>query len=220
MKKTLIFDLDGTLLDTLADLHNGVNHALKKYGYIENSLEKTRKSIGNGLKLLIKRSLPDDTSEEAVDSVLQEMKQYYALHSHEKTKPYDGILELIAKLKQDGYQLAVVSNKADYILRDLVPYYFGEQIPVIIGESPELKRKPAPDMVFEALRRLDSAPEDAIYIGDSEVDLETAKNAGLPCLSVCWGFRSKELLMEHGAQILCSNCGQLYSVLSDWKMPE
>ena len=210
MKKTLIFDLDGTLLNTLGDLHQSVNYALKKCGFIEQNIEKTREYVGNGLKMLIKRSLPAVVPDKAVDIVLCEMKQHYVLHCCEKTKPYAGIPELLTKAKINGYKMAVVSNKADSILREIVPYYFGNLISVVIGESPSMCRKPAPDMVFEALHRLDSSAEEALYIGDSEVDIETAKNAGLPCLSVSWGFRSRSLLIESGASQICDTPCELF----------
>lgn len=210
MKKTLIFDLDGTLLDTLGDLHQSVNYALKKCGFIEQNIEKTREYVGNGLKMLIKRSLSAGVPDKAVDIVLYEMKQHYVLHCCEKTKPYAGIPELLTKAKINGYKMAVVSNKADSILREIVPHYFGNLISVVIGESPSMCRKPASDMVFEALHRLDSSAEEALYIGDSEVDIETAKNAGLPCLSVSWGFRSRSFLTESGAAHICDSPCELF----------
>lgn len=203
MKKTLIFDLDGTLLDTLGDLHQSVNFALKTNGFVEQSMEKTREYVGNWLGMLIKRSIAKDVSDKTIDKVLSEMKLHYFQHCRVNTKPYPGIPELVKQLKSNGYKLAVVSNKADTILQELVPYYFDDMIPIIIGESTSIPRKPAPDMVFEALRRLDSDVEDAIYIGDSEVDIQTAANAGLPCISVSWGFRSKDILIRSGARHIC-----------------
>lgn len=213
MRKTLIFDLDGTLLDTLSDLHNSVNFALRMHKFVENSLEDTRKFVGNGLKILIKRSLPDNAADETVEAVLSEMKRHYAQHSHDETKPYSGVPELIMQLEKEHFQIAVVSNKADSILQKVIPYYFGNQIPVVIGESFAMKRKPAPDMVLEALHRLDASPKDAVYIGDSEVDLQTAENAGIPCISVSWGFRSKTLLEEAGARKICASPAELLRYL-------
>ena len=208
MKPALLFDLDGTLLDTLSDLRDSTNFALKKFGFEGKNTETIRNSVGNGLKKLIQRSLPNGASEDTVDAVLAEMKAYYTLHCCDKTKPYEGILPMLHSLKSNGYSMAIVSNKADSVVQLLRNTYFEDLIPVAIGESDALKRKPAPDMIFAAMRKLHA--EHAIYVGDSEVDIQTAKNAGLPCCSVCWGFRSKEQLSAAGAEQIASVPQELY----------
>lgn len=201
MRKTAIFDLDGTLLNTLEDLRDSANFALKTFKFQQRTLEEVRSFVGNGLRNLIVRCLPDGS--DAVDAVLAEMKRHYATNCHNKTHPYDGILPMLEALRAAGFRLAIVSNKADPMVLLLREVYFAELIPVAVGELPDVRRKPAPDMVDRALSLLGAERSDAVYIGDSEVDIQTAQNAGLPCLSVCWGFRSEELLCEHGAQTLC-----------------
>lgn len=213
MKKTLIFDLDGTLLNTIQDLRNSVNFALKTSGYREKSLEEVKKSVGNGLKMLIRRVLPPDAEKETVDAVLAAMKAHYRQHCHDETKPYPGVLELLKQLYAEGYRMAIVSNKADAITKELQRVFFADTIDVAIGEAEQVRRKPAPDMVFAAIHQLGSDPEDAIYIGDSEVDIQTAENAGLPCLCVGWGFRSEAELQAAGAERIFQTTNDLYKAI-------
>ena len=213
MRKTVIFDLDGTLANTLLDLHNSVNFALKKFDFSEISLDNTRKFVGNGLKMLIKRALPEGSSEETINMVLREMKAHYADHCNVETRPYEGIRELLIRLSSEGFRLATVSNKAEPMLLTLHRIYFAQWIPVAVGERPDLPRKPAPDMVLEALRQLHSTVEDAVYVGDSEVDLQTAHNCNMPCLSVGWGFRSVEDLRKAGAETVYRSPAELYEAL-------
>lgn len=201
MRKTAIFDLDGTLLNTLEDLRDSANFSLKTFGFPQRTLEEVRSFVGNGLRNLMVRCLPDGS--DAVDAVLAEMKRHYATNCHNKTHPYDGILPMLEALRAAGFRLAIVSNKADPMVQLLREIYFADLIPVAVGELLDVRRKPAPDMVDRALSLLGAERSDAVYIGDSEVDIQTAQNAGLPCLSVCWGFRSEVLLCEHGAQTLC-----------------
>ena len=211
MRKTLIFDLDGTLLNTLDDLRDSTNFALKKFGYAERSTEEIRKFVGNGLRMLIVRALPKDSTD--VDAVLAEMKRHYVQNCMNLTRPYDGISEMLGKLRADGFRLAIVSNKAAPMVSLLRERYFAETISVAVGESDKIARKPAPDMVLEALRLLDAAREDAVYIGDSDVDLLTAKNSGIPCLSVGWGFRSVEDLHRAGAKTVYAAPCELYDAI-------
>ncbi|MBQ3355722.1 MAG: HAD family hydrolase [Oscillospiraceae bacterium] len=213
MKKTLIFDLDGTVLNTLKDLKISANIALNYYNYPQKSLEEIRNSVGDGLKMLIRRVLPMHTDEETVDAVLAKMKEHYRLHCHDATIPYPGIPELLARLKTEGYRIALVSNKADAMTKELHRVFFAETIDLAIGETERLQRKPAPDMVFEALRLLGADKNDAICIGDSEVDVLTAKSAGLPCLSVSWGFRSETVLLAAGAKTVCHTPEELYKAI-------
>ena len=197
--KALIFDLDGTLLNTIADLHQSTNYALRMFGYPERSLEEVNSFVGNGLAMLIRKAVPAGTPEETVQSVLKEMKSHYAEHYHDLTVPYPGIMDLLEACKDKGIPMAIVSNKADPFVKKLRSLFFDDLITVALGESEEMLRKPAPDMVYYALEQLGADPKDAYYVGDSEVDVLTAKNAGLPCLAVTWGFRSEEDLIVAGA---------------------
>lgn len=206
---TLIFDLDGTLLDTLLDLNHAVNYSLKKFGFPTRSLDETRCFVGNGLKTLISLSLPQ-AARAQVDSVLAEMKLYYADHCCEETRPYCGISELLKELKRDGHQIAIASNKANSMVQTLRQKFFSDTVDFAIGETSELRRKPFPDMVFAAMKLLGS---EAIYIGDSEVDIQTAKSAGIPSLIVGWGFRDEEALLAAGAKKVCHSPTELYRAI-------
>ncbi len=197
--KALIFDLDGTLLNTIGDLHRSTNHALKTFGFPQRTLEEVNAFVGNGLAMLIRKAVPQGTSEEMVQTVLKEMKAHYEEHYHDLTLPYSGIPELLAACKDAAIPMTIVSNKADPFVKKLRSLFFEDTIPVALGESSDMPRKPAPDMVYYVLEQLGISTEDAYYVGDSEVDVLTAKNAGLPCLAVTWGFRSEELLIEAGA---------------------
>ena len=193
-----VFDLDGTLLDTLQDLANSVNYALRQHGMPEHSIDDIRRFVGNGVRLLMERAVPDGARNPQFEAAFATFRQYYMQHSLDTTRPYDGIPELIHELKNRGCQMAVVSNKMMAATQELVHHFFPD-IPVAIGEheAAGIRKKPAPDTVFEALRQLEFG--NAVYIGDSEVDIETARNSGLPCISVLWGFRSRDFLLAHGA---------------------
>ena len=193
-----VFDLDGTLLDTLQDLANSVNYALRQHGMPEHSIDDIRRFVGNGVRLLMERAVPDGARNPQFEAAFATFRQYYMQHSLDTTRPYDGIPELIHELKARGCQMAVVSNKMMAATQELVHHFFPD-IPVAIGEheAAGIRKKPAPDTVFEALRQLEFG--NAVYIGDSEVDIETARNSGLPCISVLWGFRSRDFLLAHGA---------------------
>lgn len=213
MIHNLIFDLDGTLLNTLADLRDSTNYALQQFGFSERSTEEVRNFVGNGLRMLIRRAVPFETEEETVDAVLAVMKAHYREHYHDGTIPYDGILPFLHKMKMCGFRMAIVSNKADPMVQLLRTLYFDDLIPVAVGEMEGVARKPAPDMVQIAMERLGCTNRHAVYIGDSEVDIETAKNAGLPCLSVGWGFRSEEDLRNAGAETVYRSPSELYDAL-------
>lgn len=199
MTDTVIFDLDGTLLDTLEDLTDSVNHAMEKFGFPVHTIEEIRTFVGNGAPKLLERSIPDGVANPDYEAALTAFKAHYAEHCEDKTGPYEGVPEMLAGLKEQGYHLAVVSNKFDGAVKKLCKKYFGEFISVSIGESEEVKRKPAPDTVYRALRELGCDASHAVYVGDSEVDIQTAKNASLPCISVTWGFRTEEKLRDEGA---------------------
>ena len=218
MYNVYIFDLDGTLLDTLQDLANSVNYALRQHGMPEHSIDDIRRFVGNGVRLLMERAVPDGARNPQFEAAFATFRQHYMQHSLDTTRPYDGIPELIHELKARGCQMAVVSNKMMAATQELVRHFFPD-IPVAIGEheAAGIRKKPAPDTVFEALRQLyhgDGSPDPssqgdcdqknrprdtAVYVGDSDVDIETARNSGLPCISVLWGFRDRDFLLAHGA---------------------
>ena len=216
--KAVIFDLDGTLLNTLQDLCNSTNAALEKYGYPERTLDEVRSFVGNGVKLLILRALGIEKPEDCpdFDEVFAAFRAHYAVHSNDCTGAYPGVMELLAKLKKAGAPMAIVSNKLDAAVKQLNDIYFKDYISVAIGEheAAGVKKKPAPDTVYAALRELGVSAEDAVYVGDSEVDIETAKNAGIPCLSVTWGFRGREWLIDHGAEVMYDTPEQVWDALA------
>lgn len=197
-KKAIIFDLDGTLLDTLIDLRDSVNAALSQNGFPERTTAEVRQFVGNGLGKLVERAIPDGKANPLCEQVLADTRKIYAKKSNDSTKPYDGIPALLHALLAKGYQLAVVSNKPDAQVKSLCKIYFPE-IPVAVGQREGFRLKPAPDSVQETIRLLACVPDDVVYVGDSEVDIQTARNAGIPCISVLWGFRSKQQLIDAGA---------------------
>lgn len=199
-KTTVIFDLDGTLLDTLQDLADAVNYALRKEGMPERTIDEVRQFVGNGVRLLMIRAVPGGESNPLFEETFAQFKEYYGEHCNDNTKPYEGMIELLETLKSKGYSVAIVSNKIDFAVKELSVLYFKGIVPVAIGEKEGVRRKPAPDTVREALKELGRTAEEAVYVGDSDVDIETAKNADMPCISVLWGFRDLEFLEEHGAK--------------------
>lgn len=202
MPDTILFDMDGTLLDTLSDLHASVNAILREFGCPERSLDEVRRFVGNGAARLIRRAMPPGTDPATLDAALARYEAHYAAHCLDRTKPYDGVPPMLAALRAAGLRLAVVSNKPDPAVKALNARYFPALIPVAIGERPGVRRKPAPDTVEEALRALGAPKEGAVYVGDSEVDVETARNAGLPLIGVSWGFRGRDALRAAGAEVI------------------
>jgi len=200
MITTIIFDLDGTLLDTLEDLTDSVNYALEKYGFPERTIDEIRSFVGNGIANLIARVLPEGTENPQYDEVLKTFREYYALHCKDKTRPYEGILQMLDMLRGQAYQMAVVSNKFDAAVKELCALYFGERIRAAVGEGGKVRKKPAPDAVYQVLEELSASAESAVYVGDSDVDLATAANVPMTCVSVTWGFRSREQLLAAGAK--------------------
>jgi phosphoglycolate phosphatase len=204
-----IFDMDGTILDTLEDLTDTMNYALKKHGYPLHTIDRIRTFVGNGIPKLIERAVPEGTDAETVAFVHHDFMEYYKVHCADKTRAYDGIPELIGQLRQAGCKTAVVSNKADTAVHTLCQQYFPGCFDVELGDREGQKKKPAPDAVYEVLRRLGIPKEEAVYIGDSEVDLATAKNAEMDCIAVSWGFRDVEFLKKQGAQLVVSSTGEI-----------
>lgn len=199
---TIVFDLDGTLLNTLDDLADSVNYALRENNLPERTINEIRRFIGNGVRILIRRSVPEGTSEEVYEKTFAMFENHYRGNSRNKTAPYDGVLELMRELKNDGYKLAIVSNKIDFAVKDLREEFFSDVIDIAIGDSPDTNNKPEPDMVFKALKLLNSEADEAVYVGDTDVDLETAYNSGMDCISVSWGFRSREELEGYNAKMI------------------
>lgn len=214
MYKVFIFDLDGTLLDTLQDLANAVNYALRQHAMPEHSLDDIRRFVGNGVRLLMERAVPDGAGNPQFEAAFATFRQYYMEHSLDTTRPYDGIPELLRALKQKGCRLAVVSNKMMAATQELCVHFFPE-IEVAIGEheAEGIRKKPAPDTVCEALRQLGCDKHGAVYVGDSDVDIMTARNSGLPCISVLWGFRDRQFLTAHGATTFISHPSELLGLL-------
>lgn len=198
---TFIFDLDGTLLDTLADLAASVNYALGSCGLPQHTTDDVRRFVGNGVRVLMERAVPQGAQNPLFDTAFATFRQHYLEHSLDTTRPYDGIPQLLAELRQRGCRLAVVSNKFYAATQELCRHFFPDVISVAIGEheAEGIRKKPAPDTVVEALRQLGVGSEGAVYVGDSDVDVLTARNSGLPCISVLWGFRSRDFLIQHGA---------------------
>lgn len=210
---TIIFDLDGTLLNTLDDLRDSLNDILVQKGYAPRSLEDVRRFVGNGVKNLVRLSLPDTCSDEEVIKVMEEFKEHYKHNMQNKTRPYDGIMELLLDLYRFNYKMAIVSNKYDAAVKSLSRTYFGNLIPVAIGETAEIKRKPAPDSIYTAVKELGSDLSHTVMVGDSETDVRTAKNAGIPCIGVTWGFRTREVLRSEGADHLIDTPKELLTLI-------
>lgn len=222
---TVVFDLDGTLLDTLADLTNSTNVVMEQYQMPGYTREQVRSFVGNGIRRLLERAVSRDMDTEEFEQIHKSFREHYDLHCMDETKPYPGIIALLEWLNSAGYQTAIVSNKADFAVKKLNDIYFKNLVPVAIGEQEGCRRKPAPDSVFRAVRELDERKEGessgrdsdvakysasaeiseerkarTVYVGDSEVDIDTAANAGIDCILVSWGFRTREFLIEHGAK--------------------
>ncbi len=211
MYQTYIFDLDGTLLDTLDDLAASVNFALRTHGMPEHSHEEIRNFVGNGVRLLMERAVPNGFDNPFFEETFATFCQHYMVHSLDTTRPYEGIPETLATLRLRGCRLAVVSNKMMVVTQKLCNHFFPDTIEVAIGEheAEGIRKKPAPDTVLAALEKLRVGKEQAVYVGDSDVDILTAQNSGLPCLSVLWGFRDRDFLQKNGAETFISTPSEL-----------
>lgn len=202
MKTTIIFDLDGTLLNTLGDLRAAANTALRLRGLPPRSMEEIRRFVGNGVRNLMRRCLPVGSSDEEIDAALADFKRYYADHLCDTTVPYDGIPELLSILRKRGMKVAVLSNKLDSASQELIQRYFRGKVDVVFGEHEGVPRKPDPTSCRMVMEQLGVRPAEVLYVGDSGVDMQTARNAGLTAVGVTWGFRSREELIENGADML------------------
>ena len=205
-----IFDLDGTLLDTLEDLADSANYVMREFGYPERTIAEVRSFVGNGIRKLLERSAPKETPDEEIDRMFEQFKEYYGAHCADKTKSYDGITDLLHALQKLGVKLAVVSNKADYAVKALCEQYFAGIFDEAVGERIGIARKPAPETVNEVLKNLQIEKAQAVYIGDSEVDVQTARNVEMDCIAVDWGFRDKEVLEKAGAENIVSTPENLF----------
>ena len=202
--KLIIFDLDGTLLNTISDLTSSVNYAMRSLHMPERSKDEVLSFVGNGNRILMERCVTEGSGEETIDLALRKFHEYYSCHYADETTAYSQIPELLDALKARRYLLAVVSNKADYAVQDLCRKYFEGIFDFVLGDREGIRRKPSPDPVNLVLKSLGLTADEAVYVGDSEVDIKTAFNAGLPCISVSWGFRSRDILASSGAETIIS----------------
>ena len=208
-----IFDLDGTILNTLEDLADSTNYALKTCGYPERTMDEVRQFVGNGIRKLMERAVPEGTPVEEIDRVHETFTAHYKVHCADKTRPYDGIMELLQNLKKDGCKLAVVSNKADYGVQELCKQYFDGIFDFAVGEREGIRKKPAPDSVNEVLKTLGCSRDRAVYIGDSDVDIQTAANAQMDHIIVEWGFRDVPFLIAKGAKVLVEKPEEILEIV-------
>lgn len=211
--KIAIFDLDGTLLNTLEDLKNSLNYALNNFGYPVRTLDEVRRFVGNGIRKLIERSVPDSLTESEILNVYNKFTEHYSEHCADSTKPYNGIIDMLQLLRKKGIKTAVVSNKADYAVQSLCKNYFDGLFDAIAGEKVGIRKKPFPDSVKSILTTLKIKNNDAVYIGDSDVDIQTAKNSETDCIIVDWGFRDRCFLIEAGAKTIVSTANQLQQLI-------
>ena len=210
---TVIFDLDGTLLNTLEDLADAVNFVMRANAYPERTLEEVRRFVGNGIRRLMEQAVPADVEGEVFERVFGEFQAYYTAHCQIKTRAYEGVPELLKALAKCGYAMAIVSNKNHAAVCELNEIYFKEYISVAIGQQDGIRKKPAPDTVFQALKELGKEASGAVYVGDSEVDFMTAENSGMDCMLVSWGFRTKEELAECTPKAWIEQPEELFNIL-------
>lgn len=211
--KLAIFDMDGTILNTIDDLAASLNAVLEKSGFPTRTMDEVISFVGDGLRTLIERGVPDGSDSETVDRVLADFKAYYAVHCADRTAPYDGIIELMKNLRTNGCMTAVVSNKVDDAVQELCKKYFDGLFDYAVGERSGILRKPAPDSVNEVLEKLNVSRENAVYIGDSEVDIKTAENAGMDSIIVEWGFRERDFLLKKGAKTIVSAAKEIENIV-------
>lgn len=217
MIDTVIFDLDGTLIDTLDDLMDSVNFALANQGYPLRSKDEIRRFVGNGIKLLVERAVPDNTPQEKFDVCFSDFCEYYKEHMEDKTHPYEGILDMLSLLKKEKIKTAIVTNKADFAAQTLCREIFGDKIDLIVGSVDSRPNKPAPDGIYYALGELKSKGENAVFVGDSDVDIQTAINARLSSIGVTWGFRDRDVIENAGAKYIVSSAKELGDLIISLK---
>lgn len=213
--KLAVFDLDGTILDTIEDLAGSVNAALTAAGFPARTVEEVRRFVGNGIRRTLALSAPEGTPDAVIDKLYEDFTAHYALHNADRTRPYPGISELLCSLRQAGIKTAVVSNKVDFAVKELAERFFPGLFDAAVGERENIPRKPAPDGVLSVLEALGIPPENAVYIGDSEVDIQTARNAGLEEILVAWGFKGRAFLEAHGAKRVVDTPGEIARLLTE-----
>ena len=211
--EAVVFDLDGTLTDTLSDLKNSVNYALSEFGFPERSLDEVRRFVGNGVRRLMYLSVPDGTPQTTAEDCLAVFKKHYKENSLVETKPYDGIMPMLNELKRRGVKTAVVTNNMQEAAADIVRFFFDGLIDETIGQTDGAAQKPQPDGVFLALKKLGVSTGKSVYVGDSDVDCVTARNAGLPCIGAAWGFRGREVLAENGADFIIDRPSEILDLI-------
>ena len=209
----ILFDLDGTLLDSLEDMKDSVNYVMRRFGYPEHTLDEVRSYVGNGIRKLIERSLPGNAGSETVEKALEEYRRYYDTHCMVKTRPYPGILQLLGNLKDRGFLLAVVTNKNHEAADEMCSHYFPGIFSVVLGQRDSIPKKPDPAMISVAMKKLNAEGKNAVYIGDSEVDIMTAKNAGMDGIICLWGFREESFLRANGADVTVHSADQIASLV-------
>lgn len=217
MLDTIIFDLDGTLLNTLEDLRDSVNFALEKQNFPLRTLSEIRSFVGNGIRLLMERSVPENTDEETFEICFNDFCEYYKEHMEDKTAPYEGVNDMLKAVKNAGFKTAIVTNKADFAAQDLCKRMFGENIDLVVGSVDGRPNKPAPDGAYYAIETLKSSKEKTIFVGDADTDILTAKNAGLPSIGVLWGFRDREIIEKEGAEYIAETVNELKNLLISLK---
>lgn len=217
MIDTIIFDLDGTLLNTLEDLKDSVNYALKKQNFELRTLPEIRSFVGNGIRLLMERSVPENTDAETFEICFKDFCDYYKIHMEDTTAPYEYINEMLINIKKEGFKTAIVTNKADFAAQDLCKRMFGDTIDLVVGSTDDRPNKPAPDGVYYALEILGSKLENTVFVGDADTDILTANNAGLVSIGVLWGFRDREVIEKEGAKYIVSTVKDLEKLLISLK---
>lgn len=211
---TALFDLDGTLLDTLGDLADSVNYVLSRFCFEKRTDEEVKAFIGNGIPTLLRRALPPGSSQEVCDKALEYFKEYYNINMKRRTRPYEGIEDMLRALKNAGFKIGVVSNKSDDAVRELCSHFLGGLVDLALGSTAEDTRKPSPKMVYDSLKILKSDAESAVFVGDSDTDIQTAKNAGIRIICVGWGYRSPKFLKERGAELIADTPWKLLTLLT------
>ena len=210
---TIIFDLDGTLLNTLADLAAATNHALAEHKLPQRTTDEVRQFVGNGIRKLIARAVTSDPRAARPEAGFASFNRYSKQHCADSTRPYDGVPQLLQQLRTAGCCTAIVSNKADYGVQALAKQYFNGQLDAACGERAGIAKKPAPDMLLAIMQQLKAEPASTIYIGDSDTDIATASNAGVDCIGACWGFRGRAFLEAHGAKLLAETVGDIWKLI-------
>lgn len=211
--RLVVFDLDGTILYTLQDLADSVNYSLQKKGFPSRTIEEVRNFVGNGIRKLIERAVPPGTEDDVIEEIFQTFTEHYKSHCADNTKPYDGIIDLLRELRENGIITAVVSNKADYGVQKLCAKYFPGLFDFVVGEREGIRRKPCPDSLLAVVEKFGVELKETVYVGDSDVDLQTAANAGVDIIPVGWGFRDEQFLRKNGAKFVIHRPDEVFKYI-------